>query len=304
MNISLSMIIKDEEKLIRRCLESVKDFVDEIVIVDTGSQDKSLEIITEYTDKIYNYKWNGDFSSARNYCLSKCNFDWILVMDADEFLDNQSILKIREIVRQPLYEAYFLIQRNYTNDKLRFGMNIVDDPNIPYKGYFDTKHIRLFKNKYLFRGQVYELLNIDYKLVAYTNIVIHHYGFCDENHLNKKKEIYKTMWKNDILSGSKDLSIYINYLYSVIKSNIDFDYVFNLAVLEFGLNIKLFNVKIDHLIANKKYQLLIDWFESDRVKTRNWIDSDKKNIITVSFVFFINRDNKMAKKYINEFMKD
>ena len=83
--ISLSMIVKNEESCLERCLESVKDF-DEIVIVDTGSTDKTVEIARKYTDKIYHFEWCDDFAKARNFALSKCSGDWVFTMDADHEL--------------------------------------------------------------------------------------------------------------------------------------------------------------------------------------------------------------------------
>ena len=82
--ISASLIVKNESKYIKLCLESIKDLVDEIVIVDTGSTDNTKEICKQYTDKIYDYKWNNSFADARNFALSKCTGDWIFRVDGDE----------------------------------------------------------------------------------------------------------------------------------------------------------------------------------------------------------------------------
>lgn len=82
--ISASLIVKNESKYVRLCLESIKDFVDEIIIVDTGSTDNTKEICKQYTDKIYDYKWNDSFADARNFALSKCTGDWIFRVDGDE----------------------------------------------------------------------------------------------------------------------------------------------------------------------------------------------------------------------------
>jgi glycosyltransferase involved in cell wall biosynthesis len=68
---SLCMIVKNEEKVLRRCLDPVKGIVDEIIIVDTGSTDNTKEIAKDYTDKIFEFKWNNNFSEARNYAASK-----------------------------------------------------------------------------------------------------------------------------------------------------------------------------------------------------------------------------------------
>ncbi|CAA7600322.1 Glycosyltransferase 2-like [Acididesulfobacillus acetoxydans] len=84
--ISLIMIVKNEESHLAACLESAKDCVDEIVIVDTGSADATLTIARSYTDRIYFYPWNEDFSAARNFALDRADGDWILSLDADEEL--------------------------------------------------------------------------------------------------------------------------------------------------------------------------------------------------------------------------
>ncbi len=85
--LSLCMIVKNEEKHLARCLSSVKDVADEIVIVDTGSTDKTIEIAESFSAKIFHFDWVNDFSAARNFALSKCTGDWILYLDADEELN-------------------------------------------------------------------------------------------------------------------------------------------------------------------------------------------------------------------------
>ena len=87
ISLSLCMIVKDEEEVIRRCLDSVINIVDEIIIVDTGSTDKTKEIAKEYTRKVYDFKWIDDFSEARNFSFSKASKEYILWMDADEYFD-------------------------------------------------------------------------------------------------------------------------------------------------------------------------------------------------------------------------
>jgi len=86
MRISAVLIVKNEEAVLARCLESVKE-ADEIVIVDTGSTDRTVEIARQFTDKIFtDYVWEDHFANARNHALSKATGDWILSIDADEFL--------------------------------------------------------------------------------------------------------------------------------------------------------------------------------------------------------------------------
>ena len=83
-SLSLAMIVKDEEQCIKRCLDSVVDLVDEIVIVDTGSTDKTIEICRSYNAQVFPYPWNNNFAEARNFGLDKVTKDWVLWLDADE----------------------------------------------------------------------------------------------------------------------------------------------------------------------------------------------------------------------------
>lgn len=95
--ISLAMIVKDEEKVLARCLDSVKDVVDEIIVVDTGSKDKTKEIAKKYTNKVYDFKWVDDFSKARNFSFSKCTKDFILWIDADDVIKEEDRIKIKNL---------------------------------------------------------------------------------------------------------------------------------------------------------------------------------------------------------------
>src|SRR3989338_181326 len=113
--ISLCMITKNEEQFIEQCLNSAKELVDEIIIIDTGSDDKTKEIAKRFTDKIYDFKWENDFSKARNFSLQKAAKEWVIILDADETISQTDHEKIRELVEKPENTAYFLIQRNYTN---------------------------------------------------------------------------------------------------------------------------------------------------------------------------------------------
>lgn len=97
--ISLCMIVKNEEANVESCLSSVAAFVDEIVIVDTGSTDRTKEIALRYTGKVYDFPWVDDFSAARNYSISKASNEYILVLDGDEQLlsmDRDEIERLKQ----------------------------------------------------------------------------------------------------------------------------------------------------------------------------------------------------------------
>ena len=99
ITISLCMIVKNEEAVLARCLDSVKEVVDEIVIVDTGSTDKTKEIAAQYTGLVYDFAWDDDFSAARNASFSRATKDFILWLDADDVLlpaDRQMLGQLKQ----------------------------------------------------------------------------------------------------------------------------------------------------------------------------------------------------------------
>ena len=84
MKLSLCMIVRDEEKVLARCLDSVKDAVDEIVIVDTGSSDNTAALAKRYTRAVFPLAWTDDFSAARNFSFEKATGDYLMWLDADD----------------------------------------------------------------------------------------------------------------------------------------------------------------------------------------------------------------------------
>ncbi len=119
ITISLCMIVKNEEKILDRCLSCVADLMDEIIIVDTGSDDGTKEIAAGYTDKIYDFTWVHDFSAARNYAFSKASKEYIYSVDADELLDEINRKRFR-ILKQELLPEIEIVQMYYTN-QLKHG---------------------------------------------------------------------------------------------------------------------------------------------------------------------------------------
>ena len=114
ITISVCMIVKNEEAILGRCLDSLSGIPDEIIIVDTGSIDHTKEIAAHYTNKIYSYPWNGDFSSARNFAFSKASMEYIYSADADESLDEENRCKFLRL-KQDLPPSTELVQMRYSN---------------------------------------------------------------------------------------------------------------------------------------------------------------------------------------------
>lgn len=109
---SLCMIVKNEENVLARCLDSVADLMDEIIIVDTGSTDRTKEIAANYTDQIYDFAWVDDFAAARNFSFSKATMDYIYTPDADEMLDEENREELRKL-KEALLPQIEIVQMKY-----------------------------------------------------------------------------------------------------------------------------------------------------------------------------------------------
>lgn len=136
-NLRISGVINtyNEEKNIEACLKSII-WLDEIVIVDMYSNDNTVKIASKYTKKIYRYPYKGYVEIARNYALKKANYDWILILDADERLPTGVERIIRTLVTTPSIDGYWFPRRNYIN-KNRF---------LKYGYFYPDYQLRLYKN--------------------------------------------------------------------------------------------------------------------------------------------------------------
>lgn len=112
ITVSLCMIVKNEEAVLARCLDSICDLMDEIIIVDTGSNDNTKEIARRYTDKIYDFTWESDFSAARNFSFSKATMDYIYAADADEVLDTENRARFLRL-KKSLSPQIEIVQMKY-----------------------------------------------------------------------------------------------------------------------------------------------------------------------------------------------
>src|SRR3989338_10012371 len=106
--LSACMIVKNEEKFLAQCLQSIKNAVDEIIVVDTGSTDRTVEIAQSFGAKIYYHPWRNSFSEARNHSLSYATCDWILQIDADEALEQSDIPLLHKLIQTDSYNAIYV----------------------------------------------------------------------------------------------------------------------------------------------------------------------------------------------------
>lgn len=112
ITLSLCMIVKNESAVLSRCLDSIADLCDEIIIVDTGSSDNTKKIAARYTGKIYDFEWIDDFSAARNFSFEKASCDYIYCADADEYLDAENHRQLA-LLKEYMDPAIEIVQMMY-----------------------------------------------------------------------------------------------------------------------------------------------------------------------------------------------
>jgi Glycosyltransferases involved in cell wall biogenesis len=117
------MIVKNEERFLPLCLDSVKDYVDEMIIVDTGSSDGTVEIAKSYNAKVYHHPWENSFSKARNYSLKYATSEWILILDADEEIDKIDAPRLKEVLKDDRTNVILLpvFSKSYKGKNLGVG---------------------------------------------------------------------------------------------------------------------------------------------------------------------------------------
>lgn len=114
MTVSVCMIVKNEERVLARCLDSLKGLYEELIIVDTGSTDSTKKIAAEYTDRIFDFEWINDFSAARNFAFSLASCDYIYSADADEVLDEENRMLFKQL-KDNLLPEIEIVQMKYRN---------------------------------------------------------------------------------------------------------------------------------------------------------------------------------------------
>jgi len=184
------MIVKNEESSLSRCLDSVKDVADEIIIIDTGSTDRTKEIGFKYTHKVFDFKWCDDFSLARNFSMAYASGDWILFVDADEIWEN--VDSLRELMNADV-DGWILSEKDYKRDS---GAGFIVERKMGYEGYTISKRVRLFRNRgFRFRGRVHERIEgsiLDsggvIKPGDFSGVVVNHYSHAKDDYYSKLAE--------------------------------------------------------------------------------------------------------------------
>lgn len=188
--LSVTIITKNEEKNIGRCLESLK-WADEIVVVDTDSEDRTVEICRQYTDKVFSETWQG-YGKQKNICAGHATNQWILNIDADEVVTPESVEEIQKVLTEgPQYPVYHLPRKNYFGDRwVRFG------------GWYPDRILRLYdKGKVSFsESQVHERLTPDDNAGALKTPLIH-YSYRDRQDYIERQDRYSTLYAEEKMAN-------------------------------------------------------------------------------------------------------
>lgn len=176
------MIVKNEEAMLGRCLESVREITDEMIVVDTGSTDRTVEIAERFGAKIFYYPWDGSFSNARNYAMRQATMDWIWIMDADDEFEKQDTDKLRDMISGSCTAtAYYCKTMSYLGDTPS-PANVLCNLNI----YLVKNHMG-----YRFIGDIHEQMSCSdpaaKAVTAISDMRVYHYGYLNDPARSKSK---------------------------------------------------------------------------------------------------------------------
>ncbi|MEQ1933803.1 MAG: glycosyltransferase, partial [Fimbriimonadaceae bacterium] len=253
--LSACLIVKDEEKQLDRCLNSLKGVCDEIVVVDTGSSDKTIDIAKKHAAVIGHFDWCDDFSAARNASLELATGNWALWIDADEELTTESTKAFLEALSRPHFAGYYI--------KI---VNFLDDFNA--SNQYVHSPVRLFRltPEIRFEGKIHEqILNCfdKHQLVAatLTNAKINHYGYAPSVMIEKNKlERTIEMLEREVAEKPNDAFQLFNLAnaYSVGKRFVDTERSCRLALpylqVEMPFATVTYQLLASSLISQSRYQ--------------------------------------------------
>ncbi len=215
--VSLCMIVKNEEHYLARCLASVKPIVDEMIVVDTGSADRTRDIAKVFGANVFDFEWAEDFAAARNFSISKASGGWIFIMDGDEVISPLDHGQFKKIVsttpKVPV--AFSILTRNYSTLANIVGW-VPNDGQYSHEeavtGWMPSVKVRLFygKDQIWFEGAVHEMVDPVLKRkgikIKRCSIPIHHYGRLNREKLDRKGEIYFEIGKKKLKEMGDDIS--------------------------------------------------------------------------------------------------
>lgn len=214
-DVSLCMIVKDEQRHLAACLQSVKGLVDEIVVADTGSTDRSRDIATAFGARVIDVRWEDDFARARNAALAAASRRWVLVLDADEVISARDWEPFEALLRGagPEAVAYTIRTRNYSFHASTVGWQ-ANEGAYPQEerglGWFPSDKVRLFPKAagVRFSSPVHELVEPSLRELGISirecGVAVHHYGKLEEAKTLEKTRDYRELGQKKLGSAPFD----------------------------------------------------------------------------------------------------
>lgn len=229
MTISLSMIVKNEQSVLKRCLESAKGLFDEIVIVDTGSTDQTKQIAKKYTDYVYNFEWVDDFSKARNFAFSKATGSYVMWLDADDILSTNfqtNFIKLKAQIEATQPDVVMM--------KYNVGFDHNDNVNFCY--YRE----RIIKNnkKLLWQDPIHEVI-VPQGKIMYSELAVEHRPLKHKSKGDRNLKIYEKLLEKGTIFSPRQQFYYSREL------------MYNNKIDEAIINLELFLNMKDAWIENK-----------------------------------------------------
>lgn len=292
--LSICMIVKNEEKIIEQCLQHLTPYGYEIVVTDTGSTDNSKEIALKYTDKVYDYKWNQDFASARNFTVHKASNKYILFIDSDEIVTSFDKQGLEELIKTNPYAIGRLMIRNeFTRGKEKY--------------YGQERLGRLFsKYEYEYMGKIHEqIVHKRGEMNRYYDIPIeiYHKGY-DGNitvRANKAERNIQLLIDELNTNGEDPYLLYqLGKSYYMMEKYITACEWYEKA-LNYDLNVRLEYVQ--DLIESYGYSLLETKRYTDAMEILNLYDDFAINADFIFLSGLILMNNAKFSEAITEFLK-
>lgn len=174
MKVSSCLIVKNEAENLARYLDSIKDISDEIIVVDTGSTDNTVDIALSYDAKIYHYKWDNNFSNAKNFALDKASGDWIIFLDADEYFESNTIKQLKTVLNHVSSNKIFdAVLCKMLNIDSQTGKLISENPIMRiFKGKTGIRYVGAIHEQPLKNGKVLKAAQI-----TDISLIIYHTGY-------------------------------------------------------------------------------------------------------------------------------
>ena len=283
--LSVCMIVKDECEVLDRILRQAQDFADEIIVVDTGSNDNTKDIAYKYTDKVYDFDWVDDFSLARNYSFNQANCDYIMWLDADDIIQDDVVNRIKTYMKNiqcdtvmcPYYadvsssgKVNFWYYRERIVRRCEFAkwVGFVHEVIVPF-GQIDYKEdiiiqhakekVSTGRNLQLYRKHIARGVQLDTRHLYYFARELYYNGALEES-LNVLDNFFNR--KDGFAPNVMDAYVLASDISAMLGNNLRSEY-YLFEALKIGVPSGALCVKLGNLFFNKfAYESAIFWYES------------------------------------------